>query len=143
MQSCQAYKPDAELTGALVAPFISGGLELVLGITHDPDVGCVLMFGTGGVLLELMNDVTFAPPGIDAQGAEAMIDRTRVGRMLAGYRGSTPYDRAAVVQALVALGRVARDFGDVIEAVDINPFVALEAGRGGFALDGLVMLRRH
>jgi hypothetical protein len=114
----------------------------VLGITCDPDVGSVVMFGAGGVMLELVNDVTFGPPGIDARAAEEMIDRTRVGKMLAGYRGGPARDRAAVVAALVAIGRIAQDFGDFIEAVDINPFVALDEGRGGFALDGLVVLRR-
>lgn len=142
MQSARAYKPDAVIEGLLVAPFISGGLELVLGITRDPDVGSVVMFGAGGVMLELVNDVTFGPPGIDARAAEEMIDRTRVGKMLAGYRGGPARDRAAVVAALVAIGRIAQDFGDFIEAVDINPFVALDEGRGGFALDGLVVLRR-
>ena len=91
----------------------------------------------------LVNDVTFAPPGIDALAAEDMIDRTRAGQMLGGYRGAPRRDRAAVVNALVALGRVAQHFGDIIEAVDINPFVVLEDGRGGFALDGLVMLRKR
>jgi acetyltransferase len=137
------YRPEAVIDGMLIAPFVSGGQEMALGIARDPDVGCVVMFGTGGVMLELVNDVTFAPPGIDALAAEDMIDRTRAGQMLGGYRGAPRLDRAAVVNALVALGRVAQHFGDIIEAVDINPFVVLEDGRGGFALDGLVMLRRR
>ena len=136
-----AYRPGAAIAGMLVAPQIGGGLELVLGIQHDPDMGCVVMFGAGGVLLELYRDVAFGPPEVDVDVAQAMIDRTRAGRLLDGYRGSPPCDRAAVVDALVALGRIARDFGDLIEAVDINPFVALEAGRGGYALDGLVVAR--
>lgn len=136
-----AYRADVRLDGMLVAPQISGGLELVLGIQNDPDVGCVVMFGAGGVLLELYKDVAFGPPMIDADVARMMIDKTRAGRLLDGYRGSPPLDRAAVVDALIVLGRIARDFGDLIEAVDINPFVALEAGKGGYALDGLVIAR--
>jgi acyl-CoA synthetase (NDP forming) len=139
--SVAKHNPAARIEGVLVAPMISGGVELALGVTHDPDVGCVVMFGAGGVLLEVMKDAVFGPPGIDAQAANEMIDRTRVGRLLAGYRGEKGKDRAAVVEALVALGRVARDFGDCLEAIDINPFVALEEGRGGFALDGLVIRR--
>ena len=143
MASVTAFKPGARIEGVLVAPFVRGGLELAMGVTHDPDVGCVVMFGSGGVWLELMKDATFGPPGIDEQAANEMIDRTRAGKLLAGYRGAGAHDRQCVVDALVALGRVARDFGDVIEAIDINPFVALEAGRGGVALDGLVILRKH
>ena len=143
MRDVAAHRPGAKIDGVLVAPFVVGGVELALGITHDPDVGCVVMFGSGGVWLELMKDATFGPPGIDEQAANEMIDRTRAGKLLAGYRGAKPCDREAVVKALVALGAIARDFGDVIEAIDINPFVALEKGRGGFALDGLVILRKH
>jgi acetyltransferase len=138
----KAFKPGVHIAGLLVAPQMSGGLELALGIVRDPDVGCVVMVGSGGVLLELMKDTAFGPPGIDAEAAGEMIDRTQAGKMLAGYRGTKPCDRAAVIDALVALGRIARDFGDVIEAVDINPLVVLEKGRGAYALDGLVVLRR-
>jgi succinyl-CoA synthetase beta subunit len=133
----------AKIEGTLIAPYIEGGLELVLGLTRDPDMGCVVMFGSGGVLLELVQDVTFGPPGIDAQAAEEMIERTRAGKLLAGYRGSRRFDRAAVIDALVCLGRMARDLGDVIEAVDINPLVVLDEGRGAHVLDGLVFLRRQ
>ena len=68
-----------------------------------------------------------------------MVARTRAGKLLDGFRGSRPGDAAALHQALVALGRLARDLGDVIEAIDVNPFLVCE--RGAFALDGLVVLR--
>lgn len=139
--SVAAYNAAAKIDGMLVAPMIGGGLELVLGIQNDSDMGCVVMFGSGGVLLELYKDVAFGPPDLDAEIARSMIDRTRAGRLIDGYRGSPPLDREAVVDALVALGRLARDFGDLIEAVDVNPFVVLEAGKGGYALDGLVIAR--
>jgi hypothetical protein len=69
-----------------------------------------------------------------------LIGRTQAGRLLRGYRGSAPRDVEAVAQALMALGRIAGDLGDVIESVDINPFAALPVG--GIALDALVVLRR-
>ncbi|MHA1108446.1 MAG: acetate--CoA ligase family protein, partial [Alphaproteobacteria bacterium] len=131
--SVESYRPGAKIDGMLVAPMISGGLELALGIQNDPDMGCVVMFGSGGVLLELYKDAAFGPPGLDAEIARAMIARTRAGTLIEGYRGSPAMDCEAVVEALVALGRLARDFGDLIEAVDVNPFVVLEAGKGGYA----------
>ncbi len=139
--SVESYRPGAKIDGMLVAPMISGGLELALGIQNDPDMGCVVMFGSGGVLLELYKDAAFGPPGLDAEIARAMIGRTRAGTLIGGYRGSPAMDCDAVVEALVALGRLARDFGDLIEAVDVNPFVVMEQGKGGFALDGLVIGR--
>ena len=68
-----------------------------------------------------------------------MVKVTRAGRLLEGFRGSKPGDRDALLDALVTLGRLAHELPDVIEAIDINPFVV--CGRGAFALDGLVVLR--
>ena len=74
--------------------------------------------------------------------AQAMIERTTAGRLLKGYRGSPPCDEASVLNALIALGRLAHDLGDRLESIDINPFVALPAGQGAVALDALVVLRK-
>lgn len=136
-----AYDSDIALDGVLVAKAVSGGLELVIGINHDPEMGPVVMFGMGGVWLELFKDVAFAAPGLDEAGARRMIDATKAGTLIAGYRGAPPHDEAAVVDALLAAGRIAHDLGDVIESLDINPFSVLGEGEGGYALDGLVVLR--
>jgi acyl-CoA synthetase (NDP forming) len=133
-------RPGAKLEQVLLAQQI-GGLELVLGVQRDPEVGPVVMFGTGGVLLELARDVSFGAVPLSRWQAEAMIERTAAGRLLGGYRGAPPADRESVVAALIALGRLARDLGERIESIDINPFVALAAGQGALALDALVVLR--
>jgi acetyltransferase len=131
--------PEAALDGMLVCRQAPRGLELVLGIENDPEMGCVVMVGSGGVLLELVRDVAFGPPLLDRAMAEAMIGETRVGRLLDGYRGGAVYDRNALVDALVAMGRIAHDLGDAVRSIDVNPFVVLPAGQGGFALDALVV----
>ena len=124
-----------------MAKHISGGVELVLGVQRDPEVGLVLMFGTGGVHLELHKDVSFGAVPPPLWQAKAMIERTSAGRLLKGYRGSPPGDEESVLGALVALGRLARDLDGKIESIDINPLVALPAGQGALALDALVVLR--
>ena len=134
-------RPGAKLDRVLVAQQVAGGVELVLGVQRDPEVGPVLMFGTGGVLLELTKDVSFGAVPLPPWQAKAMIERTAAGRLLKGYRGATPCDEAGVRSALIALGRLAHDLGDELESVDINPFVALPAGEGAMALDALVVLR--
>jgi len=68
-----------------------------------------------------------------------MIKATRAGRLIAGYRGARPGDAEALIEALINLGRLAQDLGEVIEAADVNPFLVCE--RGAFALDALVVLR--
>jgi hypothetical protein len=99
------------------------------------------MFGTGGVLLELSRDVSFGAVPLSLWQAQAMLERTSAGTLLRGYRGAPPADRESVLAAMLALGRLAHDLGDRIESIDINPFVALPAGQGAFALDALVVLR--
>jgi hypothetical protein len=127
----------------LVCRQIRGGLELVLGLHRDPEMGLVAMAGSGGVLLELVRDVAFCVPPVSPEKAGDLIARTRASTLLDGYRGSGPLDRAAVEAALVGLGNLALDLDDALESVDINPFMALPRGQGGLALDALVVLRRR
>jgi acetyltransferase len=131
------------IAGMLVCRQIRGGLELVLGLHRDPEMGLVAMAGSGGVLLELVRDVAFCVPPVSLEKARDMIARTRAGTLLDGYRGSGPLDRDAVEAALVGLGNLALDLDDALESVDINPFMALPRGQGGLALDALVVLRRR
>ena len=127
------------LDAMLVCQEIRGGLELVLGVHRDPEMGLVVMAGSGGVLLELAKDVAFAVPPITRDKARAMIERTHVARLMAGYRSSAALDANAVVDALVALGRIAGDLADVVQSIDVNPFVVRP--RGGVALDALLVVR--
>ena len=129
------------LAGMLVCRQIRGGLELALGLNRDPEMGLVVMAGSGGVLLELVKDVAFCAPPVTPEKARDLLARLRVAKLLAGYRGAPAYDTDAIVDALVALGRLAADLGDVVQSVDINPFVALP--RGGMALDALIVLQRR
>jgi hypothetical protein len=130
-----------DVTGMLVCQQVSGGLELVLGLHRDPEMGLVAMAGSGGVLLELVKDVTFRAPPISRDKAHDMLGSLRGAKLLRGYRGAPPRDVEAIVDALVALGQLATDLEDVLESVDINPFVALP--QGGMALDALIVLKRH
>jgi len=127
------------LDAMLVCQQISGGLELVLGLNRDPEMGLVVMAGNGGVLLELTKDVAFAAPPMTREKARAMIGRTHAARLMAGYRGAAPLDAGALVDALVALGRIAEDLADVVQSIDINPFAVLP--RGGLVLDALFVAR--
>jgi acetate---CoA ligase (ADP-forming) len=136
----KAYGHADPLDGVLVAEQVRGGIELALGIHRDPEIGPVIMVGAGGVLLELIEDASFAVPPMTSAKARHMLAQTRVSKLLTGYRGARPADTDAVVQALVALGRIADELRDVIESIDINPFVTLE--QGGRALDALVVLRK-
>ena len=140
--NARAHGIDA-LGGVLVCEHAAGGVELAFGVHRDPEMGLIVMAGGGGVLLEMMQDVAFASPPLDRDRARALIARTRVSRLIAGYRGSTRCDLDAAIDALVALGRIALDLEPVIASIDINPFVALPEGQGRRALDALVVLRQR
>lgn len=135
------HDPPLALDRALVAKQAGGGLEVVLGVQRDPEVGPVVMFGAGGTLLELYRDVSFGPAPLSAEAAKDMIERTHIGRVITGYRGAVRRDRKAVVAALVALGRLAEELRDSIESVDVNPFAVMADGEGAVVLDALVVLR--
>jgi acetyltransferase len=135
-----SHPASPRLEGVLVAEMVRGGKEFVLGAKRDPEVGPVLLFGTGGVELELWRDVALAAPPLDRERALALIERTRAGTVIGGYRGGAPLDREALVAALVGLSRLVADAGDLVSEIDVNPFILRE--RGGVALDGLVVLNR-
>lgn len=139
-QIAKSVKAKAKLAieGVLVAEKVSGGLELVMGAVRDPEMGPVIMFGSGGVALELYRDVAFAPPPLDAKRAEALIGRTKAAKLIAGYRGSKALDKKALVDALVAFSRLVVDLGPRLHSLDVNPFMLKT--KGGVALDALVVL---
>jgi acetate---CoA ligase (ADP-forming) len=122
----------------LIAQMISGGLELVLGATTDPEMGPVILFGSGGVDLELTRDVALAACPIGEARALDLISRTRAGILVDGYRGRPALDRKALAAALVAVSDLMDHAAGAIAEIDVNPFLLTRDG--GFALDALVVL---
>ena len=134
-----AKRARVTLDGALIAEQLSDGLELVLGMNRDPEMGPVILFGAGGVELELSRDVALAAPPLDERAAKALIARTRVSQLIRGYRGKPALDMKALASALIGLSQLVIDAGPRIDSIDVNPFLLKR--RGGFALDALVVLR--
>jgi acetyltransferase len=133
-----AKRARIEPDGVLIAAHVSDGLELVLGMNRDPEMGPVILFGAGGVELELDRDVALAPPPLDKQAAKALIVRTRVSRLVEGYRGKPALDEDALVKALLSLSQLAMDAGPRIASIDVNPLLLRR--RGALALDALIVL---
>jgi acyl-CoA synthetase (NDP forming) len=130
---------QAPLEGILVAEQVTEGIEMVLGLHRDPEMGPAIMVGMGGVWLELFKDVAFAPPDLDLTLAIEAIATTRASKLLQGYRGGVVANTDALARAMVGLGRMARDLGDCLQAVDVNPILVTRDG--AIALDGLVVLQ--
>jgi len=123
--AARAEAAGIAVDGFAVQPMIRRpeALELILGIGRDAVFGPVLLFGTGGVAVELLDDTAVALPPIDSALAHDLVERTRAGTILAGFRGHPPADVAAVQAALVALSHMIEDL-PCLRAVDVNPLVA-------------------
>jgi len=134
-----ARAPAARIDGALVAPYIVGGVETILGVKRDRIFGPVIMFGLGGIFVEVLKDVALRLAPIDKPAALAMIGEIKGHAILQGVRGQQPCDIDALADALVNLSQFAAAHADDIESIDINPFLVMPRGRGGYALDALVV----
>jgi acetate---CoA ligase (ADP-forming) len=131
-------KNKPKLEGILIAQQVKADLELVVGASLDAEMGPVVLFGTGGVDIELMKDVALAGAPLDAAEAKALIARTKAGVKLKGYRGKPALHEASAVKALVGLSNLMADAGTRIASIDVNPF--LINTRTGVAVDGLIVL---
>ena len=120
---------------------IADGIETILGIHRDPVFGPVVMFGLGGVLVEVLNDVSFRVAPFDEEEARRMVHELKGHAILDGVRGKGPCDLPALYAALAALSRFAIAHANTIESVDINPFLVRPEGQGTVALDALIMRR--
>ncbi len=127
--------------GFLIQAMERGGLEVFAGVNVDPDLGPILAFGTGGVLIETLADVALRVLPLRDGDAEAMIAETRAGALLAGVRGRPPGDVPALVHCLNSLGDFAWAERDHIAEIDVNPIVVRERGRGCVVVDALIVPR--
>ena len=136
----QKARPDARLTGFSVQTMVRarGAVELILGASIDPTFGPVLLFGHGGTAVELLADRAVALPPLDSVQADALVARTRVERLLSGYRSQPPADRTAVREALLCLSRLVEQVPEIAQ-LDINPLLATD--RGCIALDARIQVR--
>jgi acyl-CoA synthetase (NDP forming) len=134
-----AYLDLADRLGPVVTvqPQVPPGLELALGVHRDPLAGPLLVLAPGGTLVELVGERVVALPPVDEEGAQDLLRRLRVGRLVDGHRGGPPLDRDAVVAAVVAISRLALELGDTVAGVDVNPLIVHE--HGALAVDALVV----
>lgn len=126
--------PNAWIAGVSVQEMVTGGRELIVGMNRDPQFGPLLMFGLGGIHVELLKDVSFRVAPLSQKDAVDMIREIRSYRLLSGFRGSEPADEQAIVSALLTISRLALDFPQIQE-LDINPILVLPKGKGLRAID--------
>ena len=135
----KAAHPKAKIDGVLVQAMAKRGQEMILGVTRDPVFGPMLMVGLGGIHVEVLKDVAFAPVPLDAEDALALIGELKGAALLDGVRGAKPADKAALAELMVALSRFAADHAEQIAEIDLNPVIVHEAGEGLSVVDALIV----
>ncbi|MBI3003281.1 MAG: acetate--CoA ligase family protein [candidate division NC10 bacterium] len=135
--AARAVQPSARLTGALVAEMARPGTEVIVGMTRDPQFGPSVMFGLGGLFVEVYRDVAFRIVPREERDAREMIREGKGLPLLTGFRGRPPGDLDAIARILLRVSRLAEEHAEVAE-VDLNPIVVHE--RGAVVLDARVFL---
>jgi acetyl coenzyme A synthetase (ADP forming)-like protein len=139
LSNTQSASPDATIQGVYVQRMLPAGQEVILGAIQDAQFGPLVMFGSGGVEVEGLKDVTFALAPLTLQDAEWMLENTWAGRRLNGFRNLPPADRQSVIDAIMRLGQLSADFSQLAE-IEINPLRVFPDSQGTAALDVRVRL---
>ena len=134
------YKSDAKIKGVLVQEMVKSAKETILGASQDPTFGPVIMFGLGGIYVEVLKDVVFGVAPIDEQEAINMVESIKTIKLLKGVRGEKPSDLKAIADSLQRLSQLVVDFQEIKE-FDINPLLVLEEGKGARVVDARIILR--
>lgn len=134
------HRPEARISGVLVAEHAADGIEMLAGVQVDPVFGPGLVVGLGGIFVEALGDSALRLLPVPPVEARAMVEELRAHTILAGVRGRPPADVEALSAALVAVGEMAAALGPRLRAIDVNPLLVRAAGRGVLALDALVDL---
>jgi len=141
-ENARRYRPDAEILGVLVAPMLKPGREIIIGVTEDPQFGHALMFGLGGIFVEVLKDVTFRIIPITERDARKMITEIKSYPILAGARGEEPADIDAIVDLLLKVSDLVNDLDAYIKEMDLNPVFVYNKGEGAVIVDARIIAKK-
>lgn len=131
--------PDAFINGVMIYEMIKGGKEVILGVTYDRTFGHMIMFGLGGIYVEVLKDVSFRIAPVTRSEARSMIDEIKTSALLKGARGEKPVDIEAIIDGISNISAIVTDF-PMIRELDINPLVVMN--KGAIALDARIIFER-
>jgi len=142
LANASAYKPDADVWGVTVQEYLSRAREVIVGTLQDPFFGATVMFGLGGVWVEVLKDISFRLAPLGPEDAREMIQEIKGYPILAGTRGEPPADLDALGEVLQRVGQLAYEFPEIAE-MDVNPVFVFEKGKGAIAADARIILRER
>ena len=141
MANAQKHAPNAKVNGVLVQEMVMGGVEVITGVSYDAQLGPMLLFGSGGVMVEVYNDVALRHCPVTRAEALEMIDEINGAKLLKGFRGKPAADIDALADTLVNVSQLAVHLEGKLAELDINPLMVMPKGKGVKAVDALVVLR--
>jgi succinyl-CoA synthetase beta subunit len=142
MQSARRYKPDAVIEGIEISEQVKPGVETIVGARRDLSFGPIVMFGLGGIYVEVMKDIVFRAFPCNLKEANRMISQIRSYPLLLGVRGEKRKDTDALANAILRVGTILKKFDDISD-IEINPLVAYDHGDGVKAVDVRILLSRQ
>jgi len=140
--AAQAAAPAGEIEGVLIQSMVSGGVEMMIGVSDDPVFGPLVAFALGGIHVEILHDVQFRIAPLTDRDADELIHSIRGLRLLQGYRGHQPADIDALHELLLRISRLASDVPEIAE-LDLNPVMALPPGHGCRIVDARIRVRQR
>ncbi|MCS7215381.1 MAG: acetate--CoA ligase family protein, partial [Thermodesulfovibrio sp.] len=129
--------PDAYIEGVMIYEMVSGGKEVIFGVSYDRTFGHMIMFGLGGIYVEVLKDVSFRIIPVTEEEAFEMINEIRGSKILEGVRGEKPYDKNDIANSIRKLSKLVMDF-PIIKEIDINPYMVFN--NGGIGLDARIII---
>ncbi len=142
MTNAKAYKADANIHGIAIQEMAPWGTEVILGSVNDPTFGPTMMFGLGGIFVEVLKDVTFRVAPVTNNQAARMLDEIRSAPILNGVRGETARDKAVLAETIALYSNMIYDLTDEVAESDANPVLVYEAGKGLKVVDARIILKK-
>ncbi len=142
LANAKAYKPDAVIEGVAVQEMAPWGTEVIVGSVDDPTFVPSVMFGLGGIFVEILKDVTFRVAPVSADQSFQMLEEIKAGAILAGARGEAPRDRQALAEVLSRYSQMITDLSDEIAESDANPVLVYAEGQGVKVVDARIILKK-
>jgi acetyltransferase len=142
MANSKAYKANANIHGIVIQEMAPWGTEVILGSVNDATFGPTMMFGLGGIFVEVLKDVTFRVTPVSSNQATRMISEIRGAPILAGARGEKPRDREALAKTICQYSNMVLDLADEISESDANPVLVYENGQGLKVVDARIILKK-
>lgn len=143
LKNAKAYKANAEIHGIVVQEMAPWTTETIIGSVNDPTFGATVMFGLGGIFVEVLKDVTFRVAPISEREASTMLEEIRGALILEGTRGEAPRDKKALAEVLAQYAFMITDLADEVSESDANPVLVYEEGKGVMVVDARIILKEE